>query len=270
MREFARIYKIFLDHLVIFFPDQHLTPAEQRSFAARFGEIVPPKFEPPFNMPSVEGHPEIYQVVKEPDNPSANVGGLWHADVTYRERPNLGSVGYIKEAPEYGGDTMYANLYLAYQTLSEGVQRLLASMRAVHSSLMPHGGESTRSAALARDHAPNRDDLSFTVNSVEKGTREIEHPVIRRHPDTGRKLLYINRGFTARFVGMTDAESLPLLQYLWSHSERPEFTCRYRLRKDTVVVWDNRCVLHYALNDYFGQRRLMHRISLNEASRPSA
>ena len=148
--QFRSVYQVFLDHLVIFFPEQHLTPAHLRAFSARFGEIVVPRFEPPFKMPAVEGYPEIYQLIKEPGDLAANVGGLWHADVTYRERPNLGSVGYVKEAPAYGGDTMYANLYLAYETLSEGMKRLLEGLRAVHSSSMPHGGESVRSAA-----APN-------------------------------------------------------------------------------------------------------------------
>ena len=267
---FGHLYRAFLDHLVVFFPDQHLTPAQHVAFSARFGEIVAPRFEPPFDVPRVEGFPEVYQLVKEPEDTAANIGGLWHADVTYRERPNLASIGYVLEAPAFGGDTLYANLYLAYETLSPGMQGLLAGLRAVHSSAMPHGGESVRTAALTRDHAPKRADVRFPIASVEKELTEIEHPVVRRHPDTGRRLLYVNRGFNARFAGMSDEESLPLLRYLWSHCERPEFTCRYRLRENTVVIWDNRCVLHYALNDYLGQRRVMHRISVNETSRPSA
>ena len=123
--EFDFIYQVFLDYLVIFLPDQVLSPAEQLRFAQRFGEVVSPRFVPPYDMPPIDGYPEIYQLIKEPHDPAVNVGGLWHADVTYRERPNLASIAYVKEAPVFGGDTMYANLYLAYEQLSSGMRTLL-------------------------------------------------------------------------------------------------------------------------------------------------
>ena len=266
---FDDIHRAFLDHHVIFLPGQTLTPAEQRRFAANFGDLDTPRFVPPHKMPSIEGFPEIYQVIKEADSNAVNVGGLWHADVTYRERPNLGSVAYVKESPLCGGDTIYANLHLAYEQLSSGMRTALDKLDAVHSSTMPYGGSSARSLPISREHVPSdiaRRPASF---ETEVETMELAHPVVRRHPDTGRKLLYVNRGFTDRFAGMSKAESLPMLEYLFAHCERPEFSCRYRWASGTVGVWDNRCVLHYALNDYFGQRRVMHRISINEAQRPA-
>ena len=267
--EFAAVFRAFLDHLVVFFPGQSLSPVQHRDFARRFGLLDHPKFSPPFAMPPVEGHPEIYQIIKEADDRSINIGGFWHADVTHRERPNLASIAYVKEAPTHGGDTQFANLYLAYEGLSAGMQRLLGRLRAVHSSAMPYGGGSVRSSAVARDSPPPPESPDFVMDQVERDHVETEHPVVRCHPDTGRKSLYVNRGFTSRFAGMTMEESRPLLEYLWSHAEQPEFTCRYRWGAGAVGIWDNRCVLHYALNDYYGERRVVHRISVNEPIRPS-
>ena len=268
--EFEEIHAAFLDYQVIFFPGQTLTTEQHREFAARFGELDIPVFVPPFETPPVVGHPEIYQLVKEPDNSSVNIGGFWHADVTHRETPNLASIAYVREAPSCGGDTLFANLYLAYETLSPGMQEMLDSMQAVHTSAMPYGGGSVRSVAVSREHVPQAGGVSFEMDQVESEQIETVHPVIRCHPGTRRKSLYVNRGFTSHFDGWTMEESYPLLNYLWSHAERPEFTCRYRWALGTVGIWDNRCVLHYALNDYYGQRRVLHRISVNEPSRPSA
>ncbi|MEM8686085.1 MAG: TauD/TfdA family dioxygenase [Pseudomonadota bacterium] len=266
--EFQELHQAFLDHLVIFLPGQKISPEQLVTFSRRFGEIAPVRFTGPFDMPTVEGFPEIYQITKEPGTTGTNIGGFWHADVTYRECPNLASIGYLLEAPDYGGDTMYSNLYLAYESLSEGMRDLLDGLSAVHSSTMPHA-HGVRSAAVSREHAPKAEDGQLQIVSTEAEIIETVHPVVRRHPETGRKSLYVNRGFTSRFAGMSVEESLPLLQYLWAHAERPEFTCRYRLAQDTVVVWDNRCVLHYALNDYYGQRRVLQRVSVDEPSRPS-
>ena len=181
----------------------------------------------------------------------------------------MASVAYVKEAPVFGGDTIYANLYLAYEHLSKGMRNLLDGLDAVHSSTMPYGGASARSLAISRERSPSDTEQNFSMSSTEAETVELAHPVVRRHPKTGGKSLYINRGFTERFAGMSKEESLALLNFLFSHCERPEFSCRYRWADNTIGVWDNRCVLHYALNDYFGQRRLMHRISINEAESPA-
>ncbi|MEM7208641.1 MAG: TauD/TfdA family dioxygenase [Pseudomonadota bacterium] len=265
---FDQIRRAFLDHLVIFLPGQQLTPSQLVEFSRRFGEPVQTKFEPPLTSPPVDGFPEIYQLIKEPDSTDANIGGFWHADVTYREYPNLAAVAYALEAPTYGGDTLYSNLYLAYDALSSGMKKMLATLQAVHSSTMPHS-HGLRSASVSRTRSPEPGDMTMEVTNLEKSLVETVHPVVRCHPETGRKSLYVNRGFTSHFVGMTVEESLPLLRFLWEHMELPEFTCRYGLATGTVVVWDNRCTLHYALNDYHGQRRVLHRVSIAEKDRPA-
>ena len=266
---FIDIYAEFLKYQVLFFPGQTLSPDQHINFAARFGEIDIPQFVPPFEMPAVDGHPEIYQLIKSPDDTSINIGGFWHADVTHREKPNLASISYVLEAPEVGGDTQFSNQYLAYESLSSGMKNMLRGMHAVHTSEMPNGGKSVRSPATTKDHVLSADVFEFTMSEVESSHVENAHPVVRAHPDTKRLTLYVNRGFTSHFSGMTQQESQPLLEYLWSHAEKPEFTCRYRWKKGDVGIWDNRCVLHYALNDYYGYPRVVHRIAVNEPSRPS-
>jgi taurine dioxygenase len=270
---FADIHRAFLDHLVIFFPRQQpLTPDQLTAFAARFGEVDRAPFSYPFKTPTVDGHPQILVNLKEPGDRSFNVGGFWHADVTYRERPHKAAVLYGHDVPPYGGDTMFANQYLAYETLTEGMQRMLDGMRAVHGSDMRYGQESARFASVSRTIAPKPEDGKFASSLHARATDvvpiEHDHPVVRTHPETGRKGLYVNRGFTSRFVGMTLEESRPLLELLWEHATRAEFTCRYRWSPHDVGVWDNRCVLHYALNDYSGARREMHRVSVHEPTRP--
>ena len=265
---FTAIHRAFLDHLVVFIPGQSLTltPNLHRDFAARFGEVDTAPFVHPLKVPLVPGHPEILDLVKEPEDQSINQGGLWHSDVTFRERPHMLSVIYALESPSCGGDTMFANQYLAYETLSEGMKRMLAGLHAVHSSTMPYGGDA-RTGAVSRTHAPRPEQgkaaASVNVHDESVTVSEIEHPVVRTHPETGREALYVNRAFTARFAGMTEAESRPLLEFLWGHAVRPELTCRYHYAAGTVGIWDNRCAQHYALNDYFGARRHMHRISVH-------
>ncbi len=269
---FEAIHQAFLEYLVIFLPNQApLSPDRLKEFADRFGEVDPAPFAYPLKMPLIEGHPEILNILTEATNRAINIGGFWHTDVTYRERPNLGSVIYAKETPPFGGDTMFANQYLAYETLTDGMKEMLLPMRAIHSSAMPHGQENARFGSVAKDHAPSEDDRTFAATGLEHTKVEIietAHPVIRTHPETGRKSLYVNRAFTSHFEGMTIEESLPLLEILWAQGVRPEFTCRYRWSPDTVGVWDNRATQHYAINDYYGHRRYMQRISIHESSRP--
>ena len=270
---FADIYRAFLDYLVVFIPNRRtLSPDEHCAFAKRFGEVDYSPFSYPFKTPTVEGHTEILLNVKESTDRSINVGGFWHADVTYRERPHKCAIIYAREAPPFGGDTMFANQYLAYETLSPGMQRMLEGMSAEHSSLMPHAGESARFASVSRTSAPRPEDRKFSASLYAKAEdtepSRAEHPVVRAHPETGRKSLYVNRGFTTRFSDMTIDESRPLLEYLWQHAGRPEFACRYTWSQNDIGVWDNRCTLHYALNDYSGHRREMHRISVHEPTRP--
>lgn len=270
---FADIYKAFLDYIVVFFPKQTaLTPEMHTRFASQFGEVDMEPFVYPFRTPTVPGYPQILQNVKEGEDRSINVGGFWHADVTYRERPHKAAIMYTKETPSVGGDTLFSNQYLAYETLSDGMKEMLNNLKAVHSSAMPYGDETARFASVSLKQAPTPEDRKFSASlysrSEQAAVSTSEHPVVRIHPETNRRCLYVNRGFTERFVGMTREESFPLLDYLWAHATRAEFTCRYKWSNNDVVVWDNRSALHYALNDYYGHRREMHRISVHEPSRP--
>ena len=265
---FAEIHQAFLEHLVIFLPGQKkLEPIHLRNFAEHFGALDEDPFVFPFKIPPVEGFPEIYSNIKAADNTGFNIGGYWHADVTYREKPHKASVIYALEVPEYGGDTQFANQYLAYQTLPPEMKDKLEAMQAVHSSAMPHGQTAARFSSINRKYSPlSRDNKSeknsFDVVDVE--VKKTTHPVIRRHPVTGKKLLYVNRGFTSHFVGMSIEESLPLLEELWAHASRAEISCRYRWTTNAVGVWDNCATHHYAINDYYGCRRHMQRISIHE------
>lgn len=246
----AGIRRALLDHLVIFFPDQSLTPAQLVAFGKRFGDLEGHEF-----VEGMADHPEVLELIKEADEGGFNFGGDWHTDVTFRERPSMGTILYGKEIPPYGGDTLWTNQYLAYDTLSPGLQQLLGSLRAVHSAEEAFGGGGV--AQLYR--AQLRSMRIKTEGSVPKA---VEHPVVRTHPETGRKCLFINQGFTTRFAGMTEAESEGLLRHLFEHSVRPEFTCRFRWSQGSVAFWDNRSTQHFALNDYHGHRRHMQRITV--------
>ena len=240
---FAAVEKALVDHLVIFFRGQILTPEQQKDFAQRFGELrISDQYQ------SLDGHPEILEIVKEPDA-TGIVGNLWHCDESFLERPALGSVLYMIECPPYGGDTMFANQYMAYETLSPGMQDMLSSMRAVYSDGTLQQRNKGRSMKVHPD-AANRPSY------------EAVHPVVRTHPQSGRKGLFVHRPYTIRFDGMTEEESKPLLEFLYAHAVRPEFTCRFRWDEGSVAFWDNRCVQHYALNDYSGVRRYAHRITV--------
>lgn len=249
----GKIRHALLEHQVIFFHDQHLTPEQHLAFGNRFGELQIHEF--------VEGSPldpRIIEVRKEPED-TRNFGGGWHTDVSYLDRPALGSVLYAREVPSYGGDTMFASQYLAYETLSDGMKAMLEGMTAIHSARRPYGVEA------ARRYANGSSSMTYLHSETAHG--EVEHPVIRIHAETGRKSLYVNATFTLRFKDMTEEESAPLLEYLWQHAVRPEFTCRFRWRNNSIAFWDNRCVLHNAINDYHGERRLMHRVTI-EGERP--
>jgi len=252
-RVIGEIRAALLDHLVIFFRDQHLTAEQQLDFGRRFGQLQVHEF-----VEAMAGYPEILEVRKEPEE-TRNFGGGWHTDVSYLERPSLGSVLYAREVPEFGGDTMFANQYRAYETLSDGMRAMLDGMTAIHSARRPYGPN----AARAQEYGPSSMHFIFS----EAAHAEIEHPVVRTHRETGKKALYVNRTFTLRFKDMTEEESAPLLNYLCDHAVRPEFTCRFRWRSNSIAFWDNRCVQHNAINDYGGARRVMHRVTI-EGERP--
>jgi taurine dioxygenase len=249
----GEIRTALLQHQVIFFHDQHMTPEQHLAFGHRFGDLQVHDF-----VEAMAGYPEILEVRKEPEE-KRNFGGGWHTDVSYLERPSLGSVLYALEVPDYGGDTMFASQYLAYEALSDGMKRMLGGMTAIHSARRPYGPN----AARAHEYGPSSMQFKFG----EAAHDEIEHPVVRTHAETGRKALYVNRTFTLRFKDMTEQESAPLLEYLWDHAVRPEFTCRFRWQPNSIAFWDNRCVQHNAINDYHGQRRVMHRVTI-EGERP--
>jgi taurine dioxygenase len=246
----AAIREAWLKHLVIFFRDQTLPPERFLGVARRFGEAV----EYPF-IKGIEGFPEITPVIKL-EHETMNFGGLWHSDTAYLERPPMATMLIAREVPPFGGDTLFANMYLAYETLSDGMKRLLDGLVTVNSSAKADVTK-TREDRM-RDGAKDDAKKQYTA----------EHPVVRTHPETGRKALYINGGHTVRFKDMTEQESAPLLQFLFQHATRPEFTCRFRWGVGSIALWDNRCTQHNPINDYHGFRRVMHRVTL-AGDRPS-
>jgi taurine dioxygenase len=240
----AALRQALLDHLVIFFRDQNLPPERFLALARRFGEPI----EYPF-VRGIDGFPEIIQVAKL-EHETVNFGGIWHSDTTYLEMPPMGTMLVAREVPPVGGDTLFANQYLAYEALSDGMKKLLDGLCAVNSSAKANTTR-TREDRIKSDPSrrPNDDFIA-------------EHPVVRTHPETGRKALYVNVGHTVRFSGMTEEESAPLLDYLFRHQARPEFTCRFAWRVGSLAFWDNRAAQHNPINDYQGYRRVMHRITL--------
>jgi taurine dioxygenase len=240
----AAIRRAWLEHCVVFFRDQPLPPPQFLGFARRFGAIV----EYPF-IKGIEGFPEIIPVAKL-EHEKTNFGGIWHSDTSYLEQPPMATMLIAREVPAKGGDTMFANTYLAYETLSDGMKHLLDGLIAVNSS-------------LKADASRTREDRVKDMKRDDAKKEYIgEHPVVRTHPETGRKALYVNVAHTLRFKDMTEAESAPLLNYLIQHQTRPEFTCRFRWEVGSIAFWDNRCAQHNPVNDYHGYRRSMHRITL--------
>lgn len=252
---FSEVHAAYLAHQVIFFRDQHMTPDQHKDFGRRFGALnIHPQYLP------LDGHPEILPVLKEASDAN-NIGGVWHADVTFFPEPVMGSILYALEVPETGGDTLFASQYSAYESLSDGMKAMLSNMTALHSDDLLSDPDSARKRNETRS-TKLREDTNGGPSIAS------EHPVVCTHPETGRSLLYVNGAFTKRFTDMTVDESKPLLDYLYAHAAKPEFTCRFRWEKNSVAFWDNRCVQHYALNDYSGHRRSMHRVTI-EGGRPS-
>ncbi|WIM11621.1 TauD/TfdA family dioxygenase [Enhydrobacter sp.] len=243
--ETSEIREALKEYGVIFFRDQELTPEQHIAFAERFGPININRF-----FQSVSGHPQIAEVRKELDQ-TTNIGGSWHTDHSYDEAPALGSILLARDVPEHGGDTMFASMHRAYEALSDGLKRTLENLRAVHSSRHVFGA----AARYAKDTAGR-------IGNAELATQDAVHPVVIRHPETGRKTLYVNAAFTIRFEDWTEKESKPLLDYLYAHAAQPQFHMRFRWRKGSIAFWDNRATWHFAINDYHGERRLMHRITL--------
>jgi taurine dioxygenase len=243
----AAIRQALLDHQVIFFRDQALTPARQVAFGARFG---------PLNIhPYVAGmadHPEVMEVVKEPED-RVNFGGGWHSDMSFLERPAIGSILYAVETPEFGGDTLFASQAAAYEALSPGLQRTLQGLNAVHSAAREYSSQG---------HSAQK-RKSMAIAEADGLVGEYVHPMVLTHPETGRKALYVNPAFTLKIEGWKTSESKALLDYLFQHCRYEGFTCRFSWRPGSVAFWDNRSVWHFALNDYPGQRRRMRRVTVD-------
>ena len=243
-----QVHEAFLRHSVLVFRDQSLEPADLMRVGARFGE---PCFYP--FVSGLDGFPYIFEVVKE-EAETTNFGGNWHSDTTYLKEPPLGTLLYAVETPSHGGDTLFASTAAAYDALSEGMKSLLGSLVGVNSAALKHGGGR---------HQMHKSINSMKLQDIEKGADyEAEHPVVRTHPETGRKALYVSRSHTVRFRGMSEEESRPLVDVLQAHQTRPEVTCRVRWAPGTLTVWDNRCTQHNAINDYHGQRRRMRRLTV--------
>ena len=244
---FSEIHQAFLEHQVLYFDDQPLDDDQLEELTLRFG----PFGETPF-IEGLPGHPDIIEVRKDADQVGGiNFGGRWHSDFSFQEAPPKATFLSARVVPEVGGDTLYADMYSAYDALSPGMKAILEGRRAMHSARRSYGtgGRFTANPNLTR----------MTVHPSKEADKEIAHPIVRTHPETGRKALYVNLVYTVRLEDMTEEESAPILDYLYAHSTRPEFTCRVRWSKTGLAIWDNRCTQHYAVNDYHGHARIMHR-----------
>jgi taurine dioxygenase len=242
--EMAEIRALWLEHIVIVIRDQTLTPQQQLDFATRIGSPQP---YPLLN--GLDGFDMITPVLKREDE-TVNFGGLWHSDTTYQPQPPMATMLHARELPPIGGDTLFSNQYRAYETLSEGMKETLHGLKVVCIS-----GKGKAAATRVNRIAENG-------ANVDEAQLVGIHPVVRTHPETGRKALFVNEGHASHFEGWTSDESAGLLSYLYQHIIREEFQCRLVWKTGDVALWDNRCVLHYPVNDYHGYRRLLHRITL--------
>lgn len=232
-------------HGVVFFRDQRLTPDGQLAAAKRFGAINVNRFFTP-----VPEQPRVAMVLKEPQH-QTNVGGGWHTDHSYDQAPALGSMLYALEVPQRGGDTLFANMYRAYDALSPDLQQQVAGLRGVHSSRHVFGQQGYYATEGDERYA-----------NAEQATQDAVHPMVIRHPRSGKPALYVNPAFTVGIEGWAPAEAAELLATLYDIAKRPEHTCRFQWRVGSVAFWDNRATWHYALNDYPTERRLMHRVTV--------
>jgi len=231
----AEIGRALSRHKVIVFRDQALQPKHLVEFGSKFGSL----HQNPF-VKGLKGYPEVIEIRSE-ENHEKQFTGLWHSDISWAHAPSRGSLLYAVELPECGGDTLFANMAQAFSALTSGMQQLLLPLRAEH--------------RVDRHHTSKSDFAELPEGSVY-------HPAVTTHPETLEKILFVNEYFTTRFENMSEQESLPILRYLFDHSTRPDFTCRIQWQPGTLVFWDNRSTTHYATNDYMGQKRLMHRVTI--------
>ena len=236
--------RVWLERKVLVFRDQSLTPDQQLDFARGFGEVDKYPF-----LKGIDGHPLVAPILKRPEE-RVNFGGMWHSDTCYLEAPAAGAVLYALELPPLGGDTLFANMALAWERLDADLKRRVDGLRVVCSSAKP-GISKTRADRL-RDAGESQPPEAF----------ERSHPAVRTHPETGEKILYVNEAHAVGFEGLDADESDSLLRALYAHQRLPDFQCRIRWSEGAVVMWDNRSTHHYPVNDYHGHRRLLHRVSL--------
>ncbi len=236
-----------LEHQVLVFRNQPLTHEQHAALGRAFGTLN----VHPFHQ-AIPDHEYVLEVLKLPGD-AFNIGGYWHSDVTFLERPVMGSILYADEVPSAGGDTLFANTYLTYESLSPGLQAMLEPLRAMHSAARGFGATGLKRGLRG---VSNQADDPRVYN-------EVAHPVVRTHPETGRKILFVNPYFTIRFADMDEAESRPLLDYLCGLVERPEFTFRLSWERHTVAFLDNRSTQHYAINDYPNERRRLYRVAID-------
>lgn len=240
----STIIDAFHKYLVIFFRDQDLTTEQHRAFAAKFGDLIPHPF-----VQGLDEYPDVIGIIREPGEPFG-WDSQFHSDLMFLEQPPLGAALYGKEVPPFGGDTMFANMYLAYEALSDTMKEMLIGLEGENESGRPS------------DYYQRYQSMHEKQNNEGKAT----HPIVRVHPETGRKSLFVSPGFTRRIKGMTDEESRPILEFLVRHSLRPQFMCRFRWQPGSLALWDNRVSLHNGVADYYGEadkyRRVMHRATI--------
>ncbi len=242
---FQEVHDALMENLVIFFRDQDISPDQHKAFGARFGELQVHPF-----APHLDDHPEIIVIENDEQRPSKI--NNWHTDVTFMQKPPLGSILHAQTVPEAGGDTMWANMYAAYEALSDKWQTFLSDMEAVHDFTHNFGKR------LMREEGG--------YERLKKAQQEMppaNHPVIRTHPVTGRKGIFVNSAFTTHIDGMSQRESDAVLGFLYEHIRTPEFTCRFNWRKHSIAFWDNRCTQHYPIADYWPAERRMYRVTVN-------
>jgi len=238
-RQFDEIHRALAENLVVFFRDQTFSPEQHLAFGRRFGDLhVHPA------APHVEGIPELMKIYADKDTPRANGEG-WHTDVSCDPEPPMGTILHIKQCPPDGGDTLFANMYAAYEALSERMKAYLAGLTAIHDGEHVYRG--------LYDNFGQADEPIYP---------RAEHPVIRTHPVTGGKALYVNRGFTTRILGIPIDESEGILRYLYEHMENPLFQCRFRWKPNSIAFWDNRCAQHRAMWDYWPHVRWGNRVTI--------
>jgi taurine dioxygenase len=238
-QQYEEIHLALMENLVIFFRDQTISVDQQKDFGRRFGKL----HIHPAAPKGLEQHPEIL-VIRADEKSKRVAGEEWHSDVSCDPEPPMGSILYLTTVPpDGGGDTMFANMYRAYETLSEPLRKMLEGLTAVHDGEHVYRGR-------------------YGMKDEGRVFPRSEHPVIRTHPVTGKKLLFVNRGFTTRIVQLKRDESAAILEMLYRHIETPELHCRFKWQPNSIAFWDNRCVQHHALWDYYPAKRYGHRVTI--------